>query len=173
MLMVVWHLLDWIFYRFYSHFSNSSLSVLLTVECSLSATVCFLLKQCNRQKVTKKGQIIGFFYANFAQHINNLTIQLLTYQRGNADSMVNTVTRQLAGQCVVQILTWARDLPLLQNIQLALRTNHPPIQWPLEPLLPWQEAHHSPPFSIKVKNVWSYTSNRPIWLNSVYRDFTF
>ena len=53
---------------------------------------------------------------------------VLTYQRGSADSTVSTVTRQLVGQGSVQILIWARYSPLFQNIQMALRTKHPPVQ---------------------------------------------
>jgi len=47
----------------------------------------------------------------------------------------------------------------------ALGPTEPPIQW-YQGSVPRDEvaggeAHHSPPYSSKVKNAWSYTSNSP------------
>jgi hypothetical protein len=43
-----------------------------------------------------------------------------------------------------------------------------PIQWVLGAFAlgvkwPEDEADHSPPSNVKVKNVWNYTSNLPVW----------
>ena len=35
------------------------------------------------------------------------------------------------------------------------------------------ESDNEPPFSAKVKNVWSYTSALSVWLHVLHKDFTF
>jgi len=66
--------------------------------------------------------------------------------------------------------------------RLALGTIQPLRQWVQGPLTPGvklsgREADHSPPFSTKVKNTWSYTSTPQFvfveWCLVKHRDFTF
>jgi hypothetical protein len=57
-------------------------------------------------------------------------------------------------------------------------STQPPIQWDFPGVKqPGREADHSPPSSVEVKNIWSYTSTQPYvfmaWYLVKRKDFTF
>jgi hypothetical protein len=75
------------------------------------------------------------------------------------------VTRLWVGQYKVQFLAGTRDFSLLKNVQTdccpsTLLFNE---YWRSFPALKWlgSEIDHSPSSTVRLKNVWSYTSTSP------------
>jgi hypothetical protein len=88
---------------------------------------------------------------------------------------VSIVTVLQAGRSFVRIPAGERGFYLLQNIQTgsgAYTAFCSAVTGSFSPGVkrPRREVNHSPPYSVQVKNEWSYTFDLPIRLHGVDRD---